>query len=43
MPLTEEYRSFWLDGQPVFCSPYWENGRYYMTYPPLELFAEISE
>jgi hypothetical protein len=24
MPLTEEYRSFWLDGQPVFCSAYWE-------------------
>ena len=42
MPLTEEYRIFWLDAQPVFCSAYWEGGKYYMTYPPLELFAETA-
>jgi hypothetical protein len=42
MPLTEEYRSFWLDAQPVFCSPYWEDARYSKSYPPLELFAEIA-
>jgi hypothetical protein len=42
MPRTEEYRCFWLDAQPVFCSAYWEGAKYYMTYPPLELFAEIA-
>ena len=42
MPLTEEYRIFWLDAQPMFCSPYWEGGQYSLTYPPLELFAEIA-
>jgi hypothetical protein len=42
MPLTEEYRIFWLDAQPIFCSPYWEGGQYGKTYPPLELFAEIA-
>ena len=42
MPLTEEYRIFWLDAQPIFCSPYWEGGQYSKTYPPLELFAEIA-
>ena len=26
MPLTEEYRIFWLDGRPVFWSPYWAEG-----------------
>jgi hypothetical protein len=42
MPLTEEYRIFWLDAQPIFCSPYWEGGQYCKTYPPLELFAGIA-
>ena len=26
MPLTEEYRVFWLDGVPVFWAPYWARG-----------------
>jgi hypothetical protein len=42
MPRTEEYRCFWLDAQPVYCSAYWEGAKYYMTYPPLELFMEIA-
>jgi hypothetical protein len=42
MPLTEEYRIFWLDAQPMICSPYWEGGEYCKTYPPLELFSEIA-
>ena len=24
MPLTEEYRVFWLDGVPIFWAPYWD-------------------
>jgi ribosomal protein L7/L12 len=42
MPLTEEYRIFWLDAQPMICSPYWEGGEDCKTYPPLELFSEIA-
>ena len=42
MPLTEEYRVFWLDAQPMICSPYWEGGEYSKTYPPLELFAGVA-
>jgi hypothetical protein len=28
MPLTREYRIFFLDGQPVSSTPYWEQGEY---------------
>ena len=42
MPLTEEYRIFWLDARPVFWSPYWEAGEYAGISPPLELFAETA-
>ena len=40
--MTEEYRIFWLDGQPLFCSPYWEEGDYCVSDPPMELFTEIA-
>jgi hypothetical protein len=42
MPLTEEYRSFWLDGTTVFCSPYWEEGEYRGTEPPVSQFAGVA-
>src|SRR5262249_23328362 len=42
LPLTEEYRIFWLDARPTLCSPYWEGGQYSQGYPPLGLFAEIA-
>ena len=42
MPLTEEYRIFWIDGQPMYWSPYWEEGDYCGTDPPLEFFTEIG-
>ncbi len=42
MPLTEEYRIFWMDARPVFWSPYWEDGQYAGISPPLELFAETA-
>ena len=28
MPLTKEFRLFFLDGQPVFWTPYWEGADY---------------
>jgi ATP-grasp domain, R2K clade family 3 len=42
MPLTEEYRIFWMDAQPLFWSPYWEDGEYAGTGPPLDIFAETA-
>ena len=42
MPLTKEYRIFYLDGEPLSCSPYWEEGDYAGTLPPVEEFAEIA-
>jgi hypothetical protein len=38
-PVTEEYRIFWLDGSPVFWSPYWKEGDYDVTEPPIDQFA----
>ncbi len=42
MPLTEEYRIFWMDAQPLFWSPYWDEGEHVGAVPPLELFAETA-
>jgi ATP-grasp domain, R2K clade family 3 len=42
MPLTEEYRIFWLGARPMLWSPYWETGEYAGISPPLELFAETA-
>jgi ATP-grasp domain, R2K clade family 3 len=42
MPLTEEYRIFWLDGSPLFSSPYWKEGEYASTELPIEQFAETA-
>ena len=42
MPLTEEYRAFWLDGSPVFWSPYWAEGEYGVSEPPWDRFAGVA-
>ena len=42
MPLTEEYRVFWLDGEPVFWAPYWAEGDYRVSEPPIEQFAGVA-
>jgi hypothetical protein len=42
MPLTEEYRIFWLDGRPIFWSPYWAEGDYHDSRPPIERFVEVA-
>jgi hypothetical protein len=39
MPLTEEYRVFWLDGTPIFGAPYWAEGIYGDIQPPIEHFS----
>ena len=42
LTLSEEYRIFWLDGSPVFWSPYWPEGSYPTTRPPIEQFARVA-
>ncbi len=42
MPLTEEYRAFWLDGRPIFSSPYWAEGEYGSTEPPWGRNADVA-
>ena len=42
MPLTEEYRAFWLDGVPVFWAPYWAEGDYRASEPPIGQFAGVA-
>lgn len=39
MPLTKEYRLFFLEGQPVFWTPYWEGADYRGSVLPVEQFA----
>jgi hypothetical protein len=42
MPLTREYRLFFLDGRPLLCTQYWEEGDYGGEGPPVEHFAGIA-
>jgi hypothetical protein len=42
MPLTKEFRLFFLDGQPIFWTPYWEEGDYAGLTPPVERFAAVA-
>lgn len=43
MPLTVEYRLFFLDGTPVFSTEYWDEGEYHDAGPPIEQFQRIAE
>lgn len=43
MPLTQEYRLFWLDGEPVSVLEYWSEGQYGRLTPPVDLFREIAQ
>jgi hypothetical protein len=42
MPLTREYRLFFLDGRPVLCAEYWEEGDYQGERPPVEGFTTLA-
>jgi hypothetical protein len=42
MPLTREYRLFFLDGVPVASAEYWEEGDYGSSAPPLDEFRPIG-
>jgi hypothetical protein len=43
MPLTREYRIFWLDGEPIFTAPYWDEGDYDGSQPPAGAFRAAAE
>lgn len=42
MPLTKEFRLFFLDGEPFFSTEYWDQGDYHGSSPPIEQFAKIG-
>jgi len=42
MPLTKEFRLFFLDGAPVYTTEYWEEGDYSGAHPPEGLFADVA-
>ena len=43
MPLTKEFRLFFLNGQEIFSSEYWEEGNYEDLEIPHEFFREIAK
>lgn len=42
MPLTREFRLFFLDGRAVFSTGYWDEGDYVGMAPPLDGFTQIA-
>ena len=43
MPLKQEYRLFFLNGQVLACYDYWEEGEYSADeHPPLDIFRDIG-
>ncbi len=43
MPLSLEYRIFFLKKKPVMVYPYWDEGKYPYLAPPIEVFREIAQ
>lgn len=43
MPLTKEFRLFFLEGEPIFSAAYWEEGDYREAAPPKNLFADVAK
>ena len=42
MPLTVEFRIFFLDGEPAYQTRYWEEGDYLGVIPPISDFLEVA-
>jgi glycosyltransferase involved in cell wall biosynthesis len=42
MPLTKEYRTFYLDGEPIYTVHYWDEGDYAGSAPPSGLFQDVA-
>lgn len=43
MPLTKEFRLFFLDGAPIYWSAYWDEGDYGETAPPVDHFRPVAQ
>ena len=43
MPLTREYRLFFLDGELSLAAPYWEEGEYKEETLPLDFFTSVAK
>jgi hypothetical protein len=43
MPLAKEFRIFYLDSEPLSCSPYWDEGGNDSSPPLLDEFAAIAQ
>lgn len=43
MPLTKEFRIFFLDHKPIYTVEYWEEGDYEGILPPIHEFAEVAK
>ncbi|MFG0212833.1 ATP-grasp domain-containing protein [Brevibacillus porteri] len=43
MPLSQEYRVFFLDGEPMYMANYWEEGQYDDMLPDLQPFLEVAK
>jgi len=43
MPLTTEFRLFFLDGELLLSMPYWDEGEYGDLQPPIERFLPIAQ
>jgi hypothetical protein len=42
MPLTKEFRLFFLDGELIYCVPYWEEGDYAGQTPDVDRFLSVA-
>jgi hypothetical protein len=42
MPLTKEYRLFFLDGELIYTVRYWDEGDYTGGVPPPDLFTDVA-
>jgi hypothetical protein len=42
MPLTKEFRLFFLDGELVYSIEYWEEGDYTGLVPPIDRFQDVA-
>jgi hypothetical protein len=43
MPLTLEFRVFFLDGEPIYVSKYWEEGVYAREGPEIQSFYDVAK
>lgn len=43
LPLTKEFRLFWLDGTCLYATEYWDNGDYGESAVPAEIFNQVAQ